>query len=103
MADLQVRSGSCLNIASKGIITTLFLKSEDEYLMLSYQEDEDDKHVTIQLEDTQQVLKVNKKFIEKVTIHLKVSRLVEHHHQSLSHHCHHSRHYHPHHRPLPHG
>ena len=36
--------------------------------MLSYQVDEDPgEHVTIVLEDTKQVLKVNKKFIEKVT------------------------------------
>ena len=44
--------------------------------MPSYQEDEDDKHVTIQLEDTQQVLKVNKKFIEKVTIQLRLAILL---------------------------
>ena len=36
--------------------------------ILSYKEDTNPgDHVTIQLEDTQQVLKVNKKFIEKVS------------------------------------
>ena len=36
------------------------------YKNMCYQEDATGDHVTIQLEDTQQVLNVNKKFIEKV-------------------------------------